>query len=245
MANSRREDNKLDKDIKQKGQHGSCKPYLAFSIDNILRRKEETALNTTHVVHAGNKAYTTRSAEIEVRQGPPKKEMVNSTKITHLPWLAYTRYSPPKLPRSKRRLNNSKRRSSGCPRVPFSTSQLMTLEQKYTENHYLSGKQVTELARSLDLPQHRIKIWFQNRRAREKRNQEESSINRMDERPTNFSEQVELNTQLTACFAPLPLTSNFSMDWFGLGSHSHYEMLNKYFNMGENGPETMGTFPFS
>lgn len=137
---------------------------------------------------------------------------------------------------SRRRLNNSKRRSSGCPRVPFSTSQLMTLEQKYTENHYLSGSQVTDLAHSLDLPQHRIKIWFQNRRAREKRNQEESSINRMEEQPTNFSQQVVLNTQLKACYVPSPLTSNFSMDCFGLGSHSPYKM---------HRPAAMGTFPFS
>ena len=76
---------------------------------------------------------------------------------------------------SRKRLENCKRRSSGSPRVPFSTSQLMTLEEEYTRRHYLSPTQVTDLANTLNLPQHRIKVWFQNRRAREKRGQEEDS----------------------------------------------------------------------
>lgn len=96
MANSRRVDIMLGKNFKPEGQPGPCKPYLAFSIDNILRRKEETSRNTTCVVN-GNKAYTARS-EFEDLQESYKRGMEDSTKITHLPWLAYTRYSPPKLP---------------------------------------------------------------------------------------------------------------------------------------------------
>ena len=96
MANSRRADIMLGKNCKPEGQPGPCKPYLAFSIDNILRRKEETSRNITCVVN-GNKAYTARS-EFEDLQESSKRGMEDSTKITHLPWLAYTRYSPPKLP---------------------------------------------------------------------------------------------------------------------------------------------------
>ena len=96
MANSRRVDIMLGKNFKPEGQPGPCKPYLAFSIDNILRRKEETSRNTTCVVN-GNKAYTARS-EFEDLQESYKRGMEDSTKINHLPWLAYTRYSPPKLP---------------------------------------------------------------------------------------------------------------------------------------------------
>ena len=96
MANSRRADIMLGKNFKPEGQPGPCKPYLAFSIDNILRRKEETSRNITCVVN-GNKAYTARS-EFEDLQESSKRGTEDSTKITHLPWLAYTRYSPPKLP---------------------------------------------------------------------------------------------------------------------------------------------------
>lgn len=96
MANSRRADIMLGQNFKPEGQPGPCKPYLAFSIDNILRRKEETSRNITCVVN-GNKAYTARS-EFEDLQDSSKRGTEDSTKITHLPWLAYTRYSPPKLP---------------------------------------------------------------------------------------------------------------------------------------------------
>ena len=64
-----------------------------------------------------------------------------------------------------------KRKTSGNPRVPFSTSQLMTLETKYMEARYLSGPEVSDLSSSLNLSEHRVKIWFQNRRAREKKTQ--------------------------------------------------------------------------
>lgn len=73
-------------------------------------------------------------------------------------------------------MKNCKRRLSGNPRVPFSSRQLRALEETYNENRYLSVPQVEELSASLELPHHRIKIWFQNRRAREKRSLEKSPM---------------------------------------------------------------------
>ena len=132
---------------------------------------------------------------------------------------------------SRRKLKNFKRRSSGSPRVPFSTSQLMTLEQKYTENHYLSGSQVSELASSLNLPHHRIKIWFQNRRAREKRSQEENSISTTTgEYNAPLHQEVELK-HATACYMPFSLSTNLSMNCFGFGNFPHYRMLGRFVNV--------------
>jgi hypothetical protein len=95
----------------------------------------------------------------------------------------------------------SKRKSSGNPRVPFSTSQLMTLENKYLETRYLSGSDVTDLSATLALSEHRVKIWFQNRRAREKKSH--ISWNRNDER-ISFANPVILDGE--RCFMP---------GWFG------------------------------
>ena len=70
---------------------------------------------------------------------------------------------------SRNRKMVNRRRISGTPRVPFSTEQLMKLEKSYEETQYVSSAQVTQLSAMLKLPEHRIKIWFQNRRAREKK----------------------------------------------------------------------------
>lgn len=45
----------------------------------------------------------------------------------------------------------------------------MRLENSYEESHYVSAAQVSQLSTKLRLPESRIKIWFQNRRAREKK----------------------------------------------------------------------------
>jgi len=58
---------------------------------------------------------------------------------------------------------------SGSPRVPFSTEQLLQLEKSYEDTHYVTAAKVSQLSAMLKLPGNRIKIWFQNRRAREKK----------------------------------------------------------------------------
>ena len=53
--------------------------------------------------------------------------------------------------------------------MPFSTEQLLQLEKSYEETHYVTSAKVSQLSAMLKLPGNRIKIWFQNRRAREKK----------------------------------------------------------------------------
>ena len=86
------------KSVKQQRRPSPCKPYLAFSIESILGRKEEDdekAVTPTQVFH-GKEAFTNTRREVEQEHKAPSE--VVSTTIAHLPWLAYTRYSPPKLP---------------------------------------------------------------------------------------------------------------------------------------------------
>lgn len=83
--------------VKQQRRLPPCKPYLAFSIDSILGRKEQEATpNQPSRVHRGNEAYAI--AESEERHKTHTEASMDSGKTAHLPWLAYTRYSPPKLP---------------------------------------------------------------------------------------------------------------------------------------------------
>ncbi|XP_026481303.1 homeobox protein H17 [Ctenocephalides felis] len=69
------------------------------------------------------------------------------------------------------------RRTPGrLPRIPFSPTQLRTLERAFAEAPYLSSHQAGALARTLQLTDTRVKIWFQNRRARARREPKNNTV---------------------------------------------------------------------
>lgn len=66
-----------------------------------------------------------------------------------------------------------KRTPGRLPRIPFTPSQLEALENAYRTSNYLSAEEANQLAETLELTNTRVKIWFQNRRARERREKRE------------------------------------------------------------------------
>ncbi|KPI92399.1 Homeobox protein MSH-B [Papilio xuthus] len=83
-------------------------------------------------------------------------------------WLVCTRYRPPRLPRTVSSTCRV-RRSGRHARVPFTAAQAVALEAAYARAPYLAPPALRALAAALQLRDDRIKIWFQNRRARERR----------------------------------------------------------------------------
>ncbi|RVE55318.1 hypothetical protein evm_000216 [Chilo suppressalis] len=83
-------------------------------------------------------------------------------------WLCCTRYQPPRVPRSGSSTCRS-RRSGRHARVPFTAAQAEALEAAFARAPYLAPPALRALAAALQLRDDRIKIWFQNRRARMRR----------------------------------------------------------------------------
>ncbi|XP_009077513.1 PREDICTED: homeobox protein Nkx-2.6-like, partial [Acanthisitta chloris] len=62
------------------------------------------------------------------------------------------------------------------PRVLFSQAQVFQLEQRFKQQKYLSAPEREHLARLLQLSSTQVKIWFQNRRYKCKRQRQDKSL---------------------------------------------------------------------
>ena len=59
------------------------------------------------------------------------------------------------------------------PRTVFTADQLKILEATFKDNNYPSASTRKEVAKRVNLPVDRVRVWFQNRRAKEKRLKED------------------------------------------------------------------------
>uniref|UniRef100_A0A1A9WWV5 Homeobox domain-containing protein n=1 Tax=Glossina brevipalpis TaxID=37001 RepID=A0A1A9WWV5_9MUSC len=162
-----------------------------FSIDYILNRAGERYVGTNGSLDLRQRLklnndlqpYAALNINVEFLKGAQirKEEELNLSSFHHqipmFDWLQYTRYHPPKLPKSMRQVGISRRTPGRLPRIPFTSAQLQALEMAYKKSTYLSAEEANHLADSLSLTNTRVKIWFQNRRARERREKREKEEN--------------------------------------------------------------------
>ncbi|XP_064550254.1 homeobox protein MSX-1 [Drosophila montana] len=148
-----------------------------FSIDYILNRAGDRYVGTNASVGIMQRLGV--SLYHPYASPAPKEQLPSAASVSMLDGpmpmydlLQYTRYHPPKLPRALRQ-GSAKRTPGRLPRIPFTPAQLQALECAYKESNYLSAEDANKLAETLELTNTRVKIWFQNRRARERREKRE------------------------------------------------------------------------
>jgi len=92
-------------------------------------------------------------------------------------WVFCTRYSdrPSSGPRLRKAKKKDKNPEDKRPRTAFTSEQLAYLKKEFDSNQYLNDAKRLELSRKLDLNESQIKIWFQNKRAKSKKNQSSKS----------------------------------------------------------------------
>ncbi|XP_075532366.1 homeobox protein Nkx-2.5-like [Dermacentor variabilis] len=74
------------------------------------------------------------------------------------------------------RENSARPRKRKKPRVLFSQSQVYELERRFKQQKYLSAPERDHLANALKLTSTQVKIWFQNRRYKCKRQKQDKSL---------------------------------------------------------------------
>ncbi|CAK8682656.1 unnamed protein product [Clavelina lepadiformis] len=85
-------------------------------------------------------------------------------------------------------------------RQPYTKAQINNLEQEYRANNFITRQKREHIARDLKLTDRQVKIWFQNRRVKDKK------IKQREEKDKQQQHQVSANGQRTVILAKSPAT---------------------------------------
>lgn len=135
-------------------------------------------------------------------------------------------------------------------RTAFTSQQMMELEQEFSRTRYLDRPRRLELAVQLNLNERTIKIWFQNRRMKEKKDQNESldaddiivdSSSDVGNNPESIILADDDYYQLPAPVAAANMTQEYIEVWQGQPSMSHQaDYYNGYTNAAAGPPAYSG-----
>ena len=137
---------------------------LYFSIENILSDEFGRSFDSEKKI---NLPEDLSSPKPNVPVGVIKTEGLGEVPA----WVFCTRYSDrPSGGRRNKRKNKSPSSEERRPRGSFSQKQLDRLKEEFEACQYLTTERRKELCLDLDVTENQLKVWFQNNRAKNKKN---------------------------------------------------------------------------
>lgn len=122
-------------------------------------------------------------------------------------------------------------------RVVYTDYQRLELEKEYHTSRYITIRRKTELARDLSLSERQVKIWFQNRRAKERKQSKKrddgqissSAIGLPQHNAVSISTMLDTKPKLEHAMhlqhPALHQMSAMSMGMSSMGLHHHHHAL--------------------
>ncbi|KAF2892388.1 hypothetical protein ILUMI_13786 [Ignelater luminosus] len=125
---------------------------------------------------------------------------------------------------SKTELRKSNRqRTRRKPRVLFTQAQVYELERRFKQQKYLSAPEREEMAKLLKLTSTQVKIWFQNRRYKSKRQ-------KFDKGMENEKSKMPINSTVSSSSTGFCLTNQYQQGTFGFNSNFHSNPVTEFVN---------------
>ena len=161
----------------------SSSSNLSFSIENILRPDfglhHQPSSPVSSPVKIKEEPKDQLPMDLSHTTNTPNVNAKTMTNLANIPaWVFATRYSD--RPSGGRTKRQAKRKSSDSsdntasaekkPRTAFNTEQLERLQKEFLANQYLTEERRKNLCSELRLNESQLKIWFQNKRAKVKKN---------------------------------------------------------------------------